>query len=162
MEKEVTDTGCCPRFDPELWHDKIHNWENKRFIRDKVRTLWYMPLNFGSAMKRMITKVDVSGAESPDWLTLSDHSSKWNMNVYLAVDREIPGALNETLSGTFYSRVYEGNYKDMALWHQDFGKESGLKGYATKKRYLWYTTCPKCAKAYGKNYVVIIALASSK
>jgi len=22
---------------------------------------------------------------------------------------------------------------------------------------MWYTTCPKCAKKYGKNYVVIIA-----
>ena len=26
----------------------------------------------------------------------------------------------------------------------------------------WYTTCPKCAKAYGKNYVVIIAEVTSK
>ncbi|MGD9980573.1 MAG: hydrolase [Hyphomonadaceae bacterium] len=23
--------------------------------------------------------------------------------------------------------------------------------------YLFYTTCPKCAKAYGKNYVVAVA-----
>jgi hypothetical protein len=23
--------------------------------------------------------------------------------------------------------------------------------------YMWYTTCPKCAKVYGKNYVVILA-----
>jgi hypothetical protein len=23
--------------------------------------------------------------------------------------------------------------------------------------YMWYTTCPKCAKKYGKNYVTIIA-----
>jgi hypothetical protein len=22
---------------------------------------------------------------------------------------------------------------------------------------MWYTTCPKCAQKYGKNYVVIIA-----
>jgi len=22
---------------------------------------------------------------------------------------------------------------------------------------MWYTTCPKCAKVYGKNYVVTIA-----
>ena len=24
------------------------------------------------------------------------------------------------------------------------------------KWYMWYTTCPKCAKKYGKNYVVIV------
>ncbi len=22
--------------------------------------------------------------------------------------------------------------------------------------YMWYTTCPKCAKKYGKNHVVIL------
>jgi len=29
-------------------------------------------------------------------------------------------------------------------------------GFTIKKWYMWYTTCPKCAKKYGKNYVVII------
>jgi len=32
-----------------------------------------------------------------------------------------------------------------------------LKGKAAKKTYIFYTTCPKCAKVYGKNYVVILA-----
>ncbi|MGE5758418.1 MAG: hydrolase [Sideroxydans sp.] len=26
-----------------------------------------------------------------------------------------------------------------------------------RKLYFYYTTCPKCAKKYGKNYVVILA-----
>ena len=26
-----------------------------------------------------------------------------------------------------------------------------------KKMYFFYTTCPKCAKVYGKNYVVLFA-----
>ena len=26
-----------------------------------------------------------------------------------------------------------------------------------KKMFFYYTTCPKCAKAYGKNYVVLLA-----
>ncbi len=31
------------------------------------------------------------------------------------------------------------------------------KGFALKKLYFSYTTCPACAKAYGKNYVVLFA-----
>jgi hypothetical protein len=27
---------------------------------------------------------------------------------------------------------------------------------------MWYTTCPKCAKKYGKNYVVILAEIDSR
>ncbi|MBU1088550.1 hypothetical protein KKC08_05320 [Patescibacteria group bacterium] len=30
------------------------------------------------------------------------------------------------------------------------------KGMNVKKWYMWYTTCSKCAKKYGKKYVVII------
>jgi hypothetical protein len=26
-----------------------------------------------------------------------------------------------------------------------------------KKTYCYYTTCPRCAKKYGKNYVVLLA-----
>ena len=29
------------------------------------------------------------------------------------------------------------------------------KGKTMKKLYFSYTTCPKCAKVYGKNYVVL-------
>jgi len=28
---------------------------------------------------------------------------------------------------------------------------------AMEKLFFFYTTCPKCAKAYGKNYVVLLA-----
>ncbi len=29
--------------------------------------------------------------------------------------------------------------------------------YMPKKQFMWYTTCPKCAKKYGKNYVAMVA-----
>ncbi len=31
------------------------------------------------------------------------------------------------------------------------------KNKKLKKFYFYYTTCPKCAKKYGKNYVVLLA-----
>jgi hypothetical protein len=162
MTTEVKGTGCCPPFTPEPWHDKVHNWQNKLFIREKVRTLWYMPLNFGGAMTRIQSKLEQAGAESPDWLTLSDHTSKWNMDILLAVDREIKDAENTTISGSFYSRVYEGSFRDTGLWHVDFKKEAIARGYDIGKYYMWYTTCPKCARTYGKNYVVIICEVSKR
>jgi hypothetical protein len=30
-------------------------------------------------------------------------------------------------------------------------------GRKVRRMYFFYTTCPKCAKKYGKNYVVIFA-----
>lgn len=152
-EKDI----CCPKFEPELWNDKTFEWENKKFIRDKVFTLMHMPLNFGQVMRRLDSKARKAGAEIPDWLCLSEHTSSWNMNLYLAVDKEISGAENITLSGKFFSMVYEGAFKDTGKWSEDFKNICKEKGLTLKKTYMWYTTCPKCAKKYGKNYIAIIA-----
>lgn len=149
---------CCPRFASESWDDKIFNWENKRFIKDKVFTLFYMPVNFGQVIKRMTEKAEKAGALVPDWLCLSDHTSKWNMDIMLAVDKEVADAENMTLSGKFYSKVYEGDFKDTGKWCKGFEALAKNKGLEIKKMYMWYTTCPKCAKKYGKNYVVIVAM----
>lgn len=149
-------TFCCPEFDPIPWDNQIFEWKNKKFIKDKVFTLFYMPMNFGSVMKRFDRKVTAAGAIVPDWLCLSDHTSKWNMDLYLAVDKEITGAENTTLSGKFYSKVYEGPFRDTGLWMKDFEILAKGKDYTIKKCFMWYTTCPKCAKKYGKNYVVVL------
>ncbi|WP_292470654.1 hydrolase [Methanolobus sp.] len=152
MEEE-----CCPKFDPTPWDEKVIEWENKRFVKDKVLTLFYMPVNFGGVMKKLDRKVREAEVNIPDYLCLSDHTSKWNMDVYLAVDKELPDAENVTLSGRFLSKVYEGPFKDTKKWSDDFEVYAKEQGHEIVKWFMWYTTCPKCAKKYGKNYVVIIA-----
>jgi len=147
---------CCPKFEPKGWDGEIHEWAEKRFIKGKVCTLFYMPMNFGSVIRKLMGKGAKAGANVPENLCLSDHTSKWNMDLYLAVDREVAGAENVTLSGKFLSKVYEGPYKDTGKWCKDFEEYAKKRGVAIRKRFMWYTTCPKCAKKYGKNYVVLI------
>jgi hypothetical protein len=151
------DSFCCPLIDPGQWDNQTFNWTGKQFILGKVRTFFYMPLNFGKVMKRLDKKVRAAGATMPEWLCLSDHTSKWNMDVYLAVDREIPGAENTTLSGKFYGKVYEGPFSDTGKWCKDYESHVKSIGWSVIKWYMWYTTCPKCAKKYGKNDVVILS-----
>ena len=148
---------CCPPFDPGPWDGQEKTWENKPFIRGKITTVFYMPLNFGRVMRRIDKKVREAGATMPDNMGLSDHTSKWNMDIYVAVDKEIPGADNVTLNGKYYSRVYEGSYQNTGRWMKDFSAELKSKGLDAEKTYVWYTTCPKCAKKYGKNYVVLLS-----
>ncbi len=147
---------CCPKFDPKPWDDKILEWKNKRFIKDKVFTIFHIPINFGSVMKKLMQKIDSANAKCVDSMGLSDHTSKWNMDIYLAVDKEVPEAENTTLSGKFLSKVYEGDFKETGKWCKDFENYAKGRNLKIGKLYMWYTTCPKCAKKYGKNYVVIV------
>lgn len=151
---------CCPKFDPTHWDGKVLEWNNKRFIRDQMLTFFYMPLNFARVIWRMNAKVEKSEASIPDRLCLFDHTSKWSLEVYLAVDREIPCAENVTLSGTFLSRVYEGPYEDTGKWLEDFNTYTTQQGREVKKWYIWYPllypTCATRAKKNVKNYGVIL------
>ena len=151
------ETGCCPRFDPGPWDGKVHEWKERRFIRGKVTTFFHIPLNFGGVMKRLDGKVRAAGASVPDAMWLSDHRSRWRMDLLLSVGKEVQDAENVALSGRFLTKVFEGPFRDTRKWCGDFEAYAKGEGLTIKKQYMWYTTCPKCAKVYGKNHVVLVA-----
>ena len=148
---------CCPRFDPAPWDDKVVTWEKKLFLQDRVLSFLHIPLNFGSVMKRSMAAIEAAGATPADMIVLSDENSLWGAYVYIAVSKDIPGARTATLSGTFISKVFEGPYRNVRKWIAEMISFAKEKGKAVKKLYCFYTTCPKCAKKFGKNYVVILA-----
>lgn len=148
---------CCPRFDPLIWDDKQVEWNNKPFIKDTVATFFYVPLNYGAVMRRLDQKLAAAKGVFLDNLCLSNHRSKWKMDLFMAVDRAIPGADNVSKSGTYYCKVYEGNFRDTGKWMKDFEERLKSKGLKGSPVLTWYTTCPKCARKYGKNYVVLLS-----
>ena len=148
---------CCPGFNPEPWDDKEIVWEGKRFLKDRVRSVLHIPLNFGAVMIRSMAKIEAANAKSPNMVVLSDENSLWGADVYIAVDKDVPNATMAAISGTFLSQVFEGPYSQMRTWIKAMEKTVSDKGLACKKLYCYYTTCPKCAKKYGKNYVVLLA-----
>jgi len=62
-----------------------------------------------------------------------------------------------TLSGTYLAKVFEGPYRNMRNWIAEMKSYVQGKGKCLQKLYFFYTTCPKCSKKYGRNYVVILA-----
>ena len=148
---------CCPRFDPEPWDETEFTWENRRFVRDRVTSVLHIPLNFGAVMKRNLGPIQAAGAFPDTVVVLSDENSLWGADVYIEVTREIPGSTMATISGSFLSKVFEGPYRDMRKWIKEMRAFVQSKGKSLQKLYFFYTTCPKCARKYGKNYVAILA-----
>lgn len=162
MENEtIKSTGCCEPFNPAPWQDQEISWQNKLFIKDKVTSFLHIPLNFGKVMTKNIALIEKAGAKKP-LITLSDEKSAWGSEIYIDADKDIPGAQMAALSGTFLSKVFEGPYKNMGKWIKEMETHVKAQGKEIKKIYFYYTTCPKCAKAYGKNYVVLLAQVDKK
>jgi len=154
---DKSETGCCPRFDPKPWDGKEVTWKNELFLKDHVRSFFHIPLNFGKVMVRDMEKIQKAGALAPKPLMLSDEKSLWGSDLYIGVSKEVPGAEMTKISGTFLTKVFEGPYKNAGEWANEMKAFVKSKGKEMKKLYFFYTSCPKCAKAYGKNYVVLVA-----
>jgi effector-binding domain-containing protein len=152
-----SETGCCPKFNPEPWDEKEHLWQNKKFVKGHVTSFFHMPLNFGSVIVRLIKQVESAKAEEKEMLCLSDEKSLFGSDIFMAVSKEVPNAINYEISGTFISKAFEGQYKDIGKYIGQMKTFVASKGKTIKRLLFWYTTCPKCAKHYGKNYIVIFA-----
>ena len=152
-----TTAVCCPRFDPAPWDGKKLQWSNKRFVKDRVAGFLHLPLNFRSVMTRNMKKIEAAGAKPENMVILSDENSLWGADVYIEVAKDVPGAEMAFISGTFLSKVFEGPYRSMGNWIEEMKNFVGSQGLSPERLLFFYTTCPRCAKKYGKNYVVILA-----
>jgi hypothetical protein len=160
METEINNqTNCCPKFNPSLYDEKEFIWQDKLFIKDSIPTFLHMPLpsKVGSVMEKLWTKAKDVNANSDEFLCLTHDPSAWKSEYYMAVSEEISGIENVKLTGTFLTKVFDGPYSAVPKWIKEMDGYLKTKGRKAKKYYFYYTTCPKCAKIYGQNYVVLFA-----
>lgn len=151
-------TGCCPRFPPEGWDGLDLHFRDKPFIRATTRSLAHVPLNMGKVMARVQAHIEAANATIPDgYLMLSRDLSAWKGEHLISVTSNVPEEEMVTLSGDFITRVFEGPYRDAGKWHGKMQDQLRAMGKEPGTIWFFYTTCPNCAKAYGKNYVVGVA-----
>ena len=151
------ETGCCAQLDPAAWDDRTLAWTGKPFVKDHMHALFHIPLDFAKVAGRAHAAVAQAEAypEQPFWL--SDEVSPWRSDFYVAVDRDVPGVETATLSGTFITKVFEGPYRDVGKWVEAMRQHAAARGREVLKLYFFYATCPKCAKRFGRNQVVLFA-----
>ena len=155
MEMSTNETGCCPKFDPVGWDGKILHFKDKKFLRAITRSVMHVPINMGSVFTRVQMAIEENDTKDPaDYLVLSRDLSASEAEHLFAVDVNIPGEEMTTLSGDFLTRVFEGPYRHAKNWDHDMRVAATAAGHTAKRVFMFYTTCPRCARTYGKNYVV--------
>jgi hypothetical protein len=157
-DMSVNTTGCCPRFNPEGWDEQELHFHDKRFLRAETRALAHVPIDMGKVFSRVNTHMQEAGAFDPeDFIVLSRDLSPWAGEHYFSVAEPVPGEEMASLSGDFITKVFEGPYREARHWHDQMAELARARGAEPGRIFFFYTTCPKCAKAYGQNYVVGVA-----
>lgn len=158
MALSATETGCCPRFDPKGWEGRHLHFQDKLFVRATTRSLLHVPINMGRVFTRVQGHIEDAGAQDPNGvLVLSRDLSATEGEHLFAVTTTVAEEEMTTLSGDFITRVFEGPYRKVPDWVHEMEIAAQAMGHRAGHVFMFYTTCPKCARAYGKNYVVGVA-----
>jgi hypothetical protein len=162
LEKEATIVECCPKFHPEKWDEKTFYWDQKPFIKESVPEFFHIP--YPPMIGKKITKMMklAEGAHmieenKEDVLLLFTDPHPFKSNIYLSVTGSVPNANNTTLSGTFISKVFDGDYNDIPKFIKQMNTYLDGKNKKAKSYYVHYAYCPKCAEREGHNYMVFFA-----
>ena len=151
-------TNCCPRFNTQGWDEQELHFKDKQFVKAKTRSIFHIPLNMGSVFPKTFDAIEKADASAADeFIVLSNDPSAWTGEHYFSVTKDVPGQTMVRMTGDYLTKVFEGPYKNAAAWEKEMDAFVKSKGKRTKKTYFFYTTCPKCAKFYGKNYVVAVS-----
>lgn len=151
-------TGCCPRFSPAGWDEQELHFRDKLFVEAHTRSAFHIPLNMGGMYTRTMEAITNAGAlDDDDLIVLSHDPSPWSGEHLFSVKKDVPGQQMTRLSGEYLTKVFEGPYKDVPHWEEAMASFVESRGKQLDKMYFYYTTCPKCAKTYGKNFVVAVA-----
>lgn len=148
-------TNCCPRFNPEGWDGQDLHFRDKRFVRATTRALAHVPLDMSAVFARVGRNMEAAGAEDPaQRLVLSRDPSAFSGEHLFAVTGDVPGEAMVSVSGDYLTKVFEGPFREARNWHAQMQDMARAQGKEPKDVWFFYTTCPKCAKVYGKNPVV--------
>ena len=151
-------THCCPRFNPQGWDEQELHFKDKLFVKAKTRSIFHIPINMYSVFPNTLSAIQKADAMSEDnFIVLSYDPSSWTGEHYFSISRDVPGQEMVRLTGDYLTKIFEGPYKNAPKWEKEMATFVKSKGKQVKKTYFFYTTCPKCAKYYGKNHVVAVA-----
>ena len=157
-ETRLVDISCCPEFDQEKWQEKSVELTEKLFLKDHVTKLFHIPMDFELVMEKDFSIIKQAGAELQSPLVITDEKTPWESDVFIEIEKEIPNVLIEKISGTFLTKVFEGPLKHMDKYMAEMREYARSRGVEPKRLFAYNTYCHKCAKHYGNNYVVIMAL----
>ena len=151
-------TNCCPRFNTEGWDEQELHFKDKLFVKAKTRSIFHIPINMGSVFQKVQSTLEKENAyDENNLIVLSYDPSAWTGEHYFSVNKDVPGLEMVNMSGDYLTKIFEGPYKNAPRWEKEMQSFVKSKGKDVKKTYFFYTTCPKCAKFYGKNYVIAVS-----
>jgi hypothetical protein len=151
---------CCPELNVAKWEWKIHEWNEKKFVHDKLSCFFHIPIWISKKIWWMWNKIEETGAwkwKDEDFLILFNDPSSFRSDMYMTVDKEVEWVDNVLFSWKFLSKTFQWPYSAMWKIMKEMEEYVEKEWYKAKKLYIHSAYCPKCAKHYWKLDHVVFA-----
>jgi hypothetical protein len=108
-------------------------------------------------MHKSARNSDATIPDKTEALVLFHDPSAFKSEIYYSVTKEVEGANNTSISGTFIACVFDGPYNGIPGYVREMEIFLKEKGQTAKDYYVHYAYCPKCARETGHNYLILFA-----
>jgi hypothetical protein len=151
----MAEDACCELIDPKEWDGKTLSWKGKPFVRKKYFAILYMPIGLDGVLRKLMGELNekkLIPEEHP--IMLFRNEGPFGGEILLAIKKKDPAYEVVTLSGSFFTKSYEGkSYSDAGNWHKDF--QEAARGKGVKETMAEYVLCPGCQKKFGKMQAIL-------
>lgn len=152
------DDACvCPTLAPALWEGTRHAWKDRPFWVEPYRAIAHIPLGIGKKLERLLPDLKARGLLAEPVQVLFRNDRFFGGELWIALSREEPGAAAGKISGEFFSKYFEGHYRDAGVWYRKTAEACQAAGSEPREILAWYATCPKCAAKRGAVQAVLFA-----
>ena len=155
---DTNETGCCAVPNLADWDRVVVEFDDQSFVRLHTRSVMHVPVDMSRVMAALDASARESGVAMPPEraMVLSRELSAWKAEQLYAVTAPVAGADNVRLDGRFACVAFEGPYRRVSTWMSEAREYARSQGEPGDETYVFYTTCPRCAKHYGSNNVIVL------
>lgn len=156
------DKQCCPKFNSSKWDKKTFLWKNKPFIKETIPTFFHIPFPpmIGRKIVKMMNLAEKShkiDSKKLNVLILFTDPTPFKSEIYFSVTGKVPKANNVKISGKFIAKVFTGDFNKVPKFIKEMDRYLETKRKKSKRYLVHYAYCPKCAKKYGSNKMILFA-----
>lgn len=153
---------CCPKFDVNEWDRRRLHWDDKKFVKDSISTFFHFSLPFvtGRRIKKIwktIEKANAVESNRENTLILFRDISAFKTEIYISVAKNVLGMDNVFISGDFISRIFDGKPRQIPKFIEEMNQCLTEIKESAKDYYVHYVYCPKCARKFKHNYLILFA-----
>ena len=147
----------CPILEARDWDRRFWDWKDKPFYAATYWSIMHIPLNLDAVVRKAVADIRERNLMSEPIITFTREETMFHSTILISIREGTDELPVETLTGRYYSRLFEGGYGDTGKHMGEMRADLGKQGLKPGELLLYHATCPVCVEERGAAQTVVFA-----